>query len=79
MSLSFDNLRKYPFQYLLFVFMSVIAYLYIHDQSTTNKRIDGLTRDNIELKMQVKTLDSLLRNCMEKNELTRIIDSLKRK
>lgn len=86
MSLSFDNLRKYPFQYFLFLCISVIGYLYFHDQIMTNETIKTVTKERNECKAlvkdkdnQIKVLDSLLRNCMWENEITRIIDSLSKK
>lgn len=79
MFILFENLRKYPVAYLLFLSLCTIVSLYIQGRSDANDRDERYRVQIEQLTVERKQLDSLLRDCMQKNGAVTTIEKIKTK
>lgn len=63
---AFKEYSKNPIQYLLFVCVAVIGYLYVEGKDTCTERIDELTEEVRELKEDYKELSEKMVEILEK-------------
>lgn len=65
---SFKEYSKNPIQYLLFVCIGVIAYLYVKGDDACSERIDELTTEVVQLKADYKELSEKMIEILEKSK-----------
>jgi len=60
MALSFKEYSKNPIQYLLFICIGVIGYLYVDQRQVLNERIDQQEKEIVQLREDYKELSEKL-------------------
>jgi len=63
---AFKEYSKNPIQYLLFVCVAVIGYLYIEGKDNCTERIDELTTEVVQLREDYKDLSEKMLEILEK-------------